>query len=261
MRLLHIVQGGVENGDKAWLEKAARLNLIARSWIVPKSANVGDEVVIFVCGYGFFATARIESPPKAKKNWTRRYGADLGSLHLIQPAISLGAMRRAVPRLTWANYPRTITTPSPDVAGSIRALIARRRGTRRPDLDDPDLEAANIDELRRVALWKARRSIVPNKRSVYYRVRSLAIRLYVLRRADGRCEACKAPAPFMKSDRSPYLEPHHTTRVADEGPDHPARVIGLCPNCHRRAHYSGDAKAFNASLKQRATRIEKRSQS
>src|SRR4051794_24719610 len=27
----------------------------------------------------------------------------------------------------------------------------------------------------------------------------------------------------MTIDGSPYLEPHHTTRVADDGPDHPDR--------------------------------------
>jgi hypothetical protein len=50
---LHIVQGGVENGDKQWLEKAARKTASARSWVVPKSAGIGDEVVIFVRGMGF----------------------------------------------------------------------------------------------------------------------------------------------------------------------------------------------------------------
>jgi len=57
MSTLHIVQGGIENGDKAWLERAARLNRNAKTWVAPKSARVGDEVVICVLGHGFFATA------------------------------------------------------------------------------------------------------------------------------------------------------------------------------------------------------------
>jgi hypothetical protein len=35
MAALHIVQGGIANGDKKWLEKAARNNLSSPSWIVP----------------------------------------------------------------------------------------------------------------------------------------------------------------------------------------------------------------------------------
>lgn len=258
MSTLHIVQGGVKNGDKAWLERAARLNLSSGPWVAPKSAHVGDEVVIFVAAYGFFATARIKSAPKPRANWPNRYGASISSIRLIEPSISVAAIRRGVPRLTWAIYPRSITTPPPAVAEQIRTLIADRRKTRLPDLDDEALKAANIDELRRVALMRAQSVVTAKKRSVNYRARALAIRLYVLQRADGRCEGCRAPAPFSRVDGSPYLEPHHTRRLADDGPDHPARVIGLCPNCHRRAHLADDAKRFNSSLKRKLARLERK---
>lgn len=63
-------------------------------------------------------------------------------------------------------------------------------------------------------------------------------------------------APFRGADGRPFLETHHTRRVADGGPDHPAKVIGLCPNCHRRAHFAGDAKSFNASLMRKLPKLE-----
>ena len=193
-----------------------------------------------------------------RSDWPNRYGAALTSVRLINPAISLAAIRRAVPDLTWAVYPRSITSPSPEVAEQVRALIAKRRKTGLPDLDDAALESANIDELRRVALLRAR-SIVPAKQGrATYRARSLAVHFYVLRRANGKCEGCGKPSPFCKADGSPYLEPHNTTRLADDGPDHPARVIGLCPNCHRRAHYAVDAKLFNGSLMKKVRQIERR---
>ena len=94
MRRLHIVQGGIENGDKAWLERAARNRLAARSWIAPKTAAIGDDVVIYVGGYGFFATARITSVPQVRSDWVNRYGANLGFIPLITPPISLGTIRR-----------------------------------------------------------------------------------------------------------------------------------------------------------------------
>jgi 5-methylcytosine-specific restriction protein A len=38
-------------------------------------------------------------------------------------------------------------------------------------------------------------------------------------------------------------------RLADDGPDSPENVAAVCPNCHRRAHYSSDRTAFNAQLR------------
>src|SRR5262249_22831339 len=97
----------------------------------------------------------------------------------------------------------------------------------------------------------------PSKqRRVTIRMRAAAVRYYVLRRADGQCENCGADAPFSTPDGEPYLEPHHITRLADDGPDHPARVIGLCPNCHRRAHYGQDRTRFNARLQRRVAQLE-----
>ncbi len=87
--------------------------------------------------------------------------------------------------------------------------------------------------------------------------RSEAVKRYVLARANGTCEACDEPAPFKKKDGTPYLEPHHTQRLADEGPDHPAWVGAICPNCHRRIHSGEDGEAWNDRLRDRLSAIEK----
>lgn len=84
MATLHIVQGGIDNGDKKRLEKAARNNLSLPSWIVPKSVSIGDEVVIYVSGYGFFATAKIKTRSKPRADWKNRYGAGLNFIKLIE---------------------------------------------------------------------------------------------------------------------------------------------------------------------------------
>ena len=190
------------------------------------------------------------------RNRPNRYWAGLTSIRLIEPAISRSAIEHEIPELTWTTYPRSYTTPPPPVAKRIKKLIAKRRKTGLPSLDDTALKEANLDELRKVALLNAQSKVTGKRSKAIYRARSFAIRLYVLNRANGSCEGCRAPAPFHKPDGMPYLEPHHTTRLSDEGPDHPARVIGLCPNCHRRAHYAEDAKQFNDSLKKKLARIE-----
>jgi HNH endonuclease len=66
----------------------------------------------------------------------------------------------------------------------------------------------------------------------------------VLLRANGACEVCRKPAPFLRAkDGSPYLEVHHKVQLADNGEDTVENAIAACPNCHRRAHF-GEAQPF-----------------
>ena len=81
-----------------------------------------------------------------------------------------------------------------------------------------------------------------------YYERGKAVRDYVLARANGVCESCEQPAPFMRKDGSPYLEPHHIRRVSDGGPDHPSWVAAICPNCHREIHHGKDGAEINGAL-------------
>jgi 5-methylcytosine-specific restriction protein A len=89
--------------------------------------------------------------------------------------------------------------------------------------------------------------------------RSQDLRVYVLRRADGKCEGCGIEGPFLtkSSPQRPYLEPHHTERLSDGGPDIPAHVIALCPTCHRRVHHGADGETYNKKLKRKLRQLEK----
>ena len=132
---LHIVQGGVDNGDKAWLERAVTRPKAGGRWVVPKSVFVGDEVVIYIAGHGLFATAKIAGASSPRKDRPYRYGAAINCLRLIGPPISLGVLQQEIPELAWTKYPRSITTPTPIVAAKLRALIRDRRkyrGAARP---------------------------------------------------------------------------------------------------------------------------------
>jgi len=107
-----------------------------------------------------------------------------------------------------------------------------------------------LEELRERAIASSAKAKTPSERRYLARYRSSAIRVYVLKRADGICEACEREAPFVTGSGKPYLEPHHIRRLSDGGPDHPEWVITLCPNCHRRAHHSADREVFNQQLTQ-----------
>lgn len=63
----------------------------------------------------------------------------------------------------------------------------------------------------------------------------------VLYRANGICEECKSPAPFIRaSNGTPYLEVHHIRTLANGGEDTVENAIAVCPNCHRKLHFGMD---------------------
>ena len=117
----------------------------------------------------------------------------------------------------------------------------------------------SVEELRDLA-YKASSSEAQQKKTSNsiksWRERSRHVKAYVLARAKGVCEACNEPAPFVRKDGTPYLEPHHTTRLADEGPDHPRWVGAVCPNCHRRIHSGIDGSELNTELQEKLAKIE-----
>ena len=142
------------------------------------------------------------------------------------------------------------------------ALETSGEGTGRTSLAEPPPRRARgmarktLAQLRRLALKGAARNATPaqRKRNVYQR--SEAVREYVLRRAEGSCEACGNAAPFVARDDRLYLEPHHIRRLADGGPDHPRWVAAICPNCHRRVHCGKDGEDFNAGIADAIGRLE-----
>lgn len=104
-----------------------------------------------------------------------------------------------------------------------------------------------LQELRALAITGEHPGATTAQRLINLQIRAEAVRRYALARAAGTCEGCRSSAPF-ETKKGPFLEVHHVYRLSDGGPDHPANVIALCPNCHRRAHYSTDAEQFNQDL-------------
>jgi 5-methylcytosine-specific restriction protein A len=112
-----------------------------------------------------------------------------------------------------------------------------------PDADD-NFDAAVDASLRLAPAERSRASLrfpkMPRKTSISIVafVRNPHVVASVLERANGRCEGCGELAPFTrKTTGTPYLEVHHKITLASGGEDTVENAIGLCPNCHRRAHY------------------------
>ena len=139
----------------------------------------------------------------------------------------------------------------PDKLGNLRKVIVFHLVPLEGVETDYDVDGElPLQELRRRA-YAASRDVAEKSakeaRRAYYK-RSAEIVVYVLARAAGVCESCKKPAPFLKTDGSAYLEPHHTRRVSDGGPDHPRWVGSICPNCHTEIHHGIKGSELNLRL-------------
>lgn len=115
--------------------------------------------------------------------------------------------------------------------------------------NEVDSEASLLDAVRRSmadsAASRAARLAVAAELPERYQSTATAFRrnpdviAEVLLRAAGHCEACHQSAPFVRAtDNTPYLEVHHTAPLSAGGSDTVANAVGLCPNCHRAAHYA-----------------------
>lgn len=135
--------------------------------------------------------------------------------------------------------------------------------TRVTEQDHVEVSVKDLTTARELAIAAAQTGqgngpVIKGSRNLY--VRSRRVRDYVLLRANGKCELCLGQAPFLKADGTPYLEPHHTTRLSDGGPDHPLHVGALCPSCHREIHFGQKGIERNAELQARLRLIEAETQ-
>lgn len=87
-------------------------------------------------------------------------------------------------------------------------------------------------------------------------VRDPAVKAWVLKVANGICEGCSHPAPFVGLDGLPYLEVHHVMPLSSYGSDRITNAAALCPNCHRRCHFAMDRDEFKLQLYEKNQRLE-----
>lgn len=81
-------------------------------------------------------------------------------------------------------------------------------------------------------------------------VRSPAIVLGAIARAEGRCEmpGCCTEL-FNRDDGTVYLEVHHVVPLAEGGEDSLINASALCPRCHRELHFGMNRHGLRARLR------------
>lgn len=102
----------------------------------------------------------------------------------------------------------------------------------------------NLDRLLGEVQRRGRR---PSSSFVYER--DPAIKEFAKLRSKCRCEMpdCDSEG-FEKPNGDLYIEVHHIVPLAAEGGDIISNVAALCPNCHKKAHYSTMTKQIRKAL-------------
>ena len=80
--------------------------------------------------------------------------------------------------------------------------------------------------------------------------------LWVLNNSNGICECCDKKAPFLNKEGKPFLEVHHVKYLAFRGSDLITNAVALCPNCHRKIHYSREEESLKNYLYQKIKRLQ-----
>ena len=220
--------------------------------------HLDDEGVFWYSGEGQIGDMKLD-----KGNYAIADHAAQGrALHVFE-TLGKAKGQRYVGEFTYASHE---FRNGPDKAGNQRRVIVFHLlpvdMLRDEMLDavesDDDMEVLDLAQarVRALAAFEPIEQVGTSQAQRTLYRRSRAVRDYVLMRAQGSCESCKKPAPFARSDGTPYLEPHHTTRVSDGGLDHPKHVGAICPSCHREIHYGAEGHRRNVALIQHLALIE-----
>jgi len=114
------------------------------------------------------------------------------------------------------------------------------------------LRALSAEELKlRAEQNQSQRASSRNISSQTY-IRDEFVAEYARRKANGICQLCGQPVPFLDKEGREYLESHHIVWLSQGGPDTIDNTVGICPNCHRKMHVlnlQNDINTLNQKIK------------
>ena len=191
----------------------------AVSWIVPKTANPGDEAFFLLPGLGISAVGTIMAKSKLSR---RRFGgrivyrAPIKCVKFLSQQVPVSVFRSSIPSWGWPTYPRSYTSIDGSIAKRFRDVVNSYVET-----------TAALEGIRReVASYTPSRS---------RRLRNQAVAL-----SRGVCEACGNDFLRVLSGLGiRALQVHHRKQLGAS--DHSTvtclkDLSVLCANCHLLIH-------------------------
>jgi len=106
----------------------------------------------------------------------------------------------------------------------------------------------SIDKEKLLRMIKKRKTPKELNYTVKQYYRNPNVTTLALLRASGTCEYCNEPAPFLRTDGSPYLEAHHLIPLSKKGNDDIDNVSAICPNCHKELHFGNRREIKSGEL-------------
>ncbi|UTE72092.1 HNH endonuclease [Rossellomorea marisflavi] len=97
-------------------------------------------------------------------------------------------------------------------------------------------ESIPLNLLRKTILKKESNTVIEKIVQNKVNDRSVYIKEFARRNANGICQLCGKEAPFKDRYGNPFLEVHHIEYLSKGGTDTIDNVVALCPNCHRKIH-------------------------
>lgn len=134
------------------------------------------------------------------------------------------------------------------IAAQIEEIFSNLEGNSFPPVVPFEMDVADQWKKNDVAVPTGSKKPIKTAAEVTQFVRDPKVKAWVLRAAGGACECCRKPAPFTKSDGTPFLEVHHIRSLTDGGSDTVSNAIAICPNCHRELHFGLNGKTALQSL-------------
>lgn len=178
------------------------------------------------------------------RNLARRLGGRRpGAVVRRMQTISSMRKRQGLPTVARFGEAQTLT---PGIEERLARLSAIRTPIANPDvLDDLTDQAWRME----MPAPKSSKASAPMQSMTVTRfLRRADVRGWVLRAAEGVCEGCRTPAPFVTDGGRPFLEVHHIRPLMEGGPDSICNAAALCPNCHRRLHLGSDRAAYRGEV-------------
>jgi hypothetical protein len=120
--MLRVLVG--ENEVESGFEEAAETGGTV-GWVVPRDTRPGDEAAFLFHHSMFLGTGTVLTSPKPGQHGRRAVAlARIGELKRFPRDLPLSDVAAAIPGWKWTTYPRSFTTPAPDVAARLRPLLA-----------------------------------------------------------------------------------------------------------------------------------------